>query len=256
MTFDASRITYHALRITHHHAILRAKLARTIADDAVLALVDHILASGAGVLAPVYVPEWYPGDDLLAPLRPRGLPIGNLTSQTWANFYLNSLDHFVKRELKCPAYVRYCDDFLLFGDDKAALHEWKSAVQDHLAGLRLSLRLEITGFDAEAQRCRGSQRQNDNEAGLFSAFFSAPLRLCVKIANFQMDSHRQARHALHLWDRETHLECRVNHPRCPSIRYRLSSCRPNCTARVASAGWCRWRAPSRAWHTTSTVPLR
>ncbi|MCB0151849.1 MAG: hypothetical protein KDE01_29855, partial [Caldilineaceae bacterium] len=70
MTFDASRITHHALRITHHHAILRAKLARTIADDAVLALVDHILASGAGVLAPVYVPEWYPGDDLLAPLRP------------------------------------------------------------------------------------------------------------------------------------------------------------------------------------------
>ncbi len=121
------------------HAILRAKLARYLADDAVLALVDHILASGAGVLAPVYKPEWFPGDDLLAPLRPRGLPIGNLTSQTWANFYLNSLDHFVKRDLKCPAYVRYCDDFLLFGDDKAALHAWKAGVQDHLAGLRLSL---------------------------------------------------------------------------------------------------------------------
>ncbi|MCB0043398.1 MAG: hypothetical protein KDE23_27115, partial [Caldilinea sp.] len=96
-------MTPHSSRITHHHAILRAKLARYLADDTVLALVDHILASGAGVLAPVYVPEWFPGDDLLAPLRPRGLPIGNLTSQTWANFYLNSLDHFVKRELKCPA---------------------------------------------------------------------------------------------------------------------------------------------------------
>jgi len=122
------------------HAILRAKLAHLIADDRVLALIDQILASGAGVLAPVYTPEWFVGDDLLTPLaRPRGLPIGNLTSQTWANFYLNSLDHFVKRELKCPGYVRYCDDFLLFGDDKGALHAWKTGIEDHLHGLRLSL---------------------------------------------------------------------------------------------------------------------
>ena len=95
--------------------------------------------SGAGVLAPVYQTEWFPGDDLLSPLRPRGLPIGNLTSQLWANIYLDSLDQFVKRELKCRAYVRYCDDFLLFHDDKATLHAWKAAVQDHLHGLRLDL---------------------------------------------------------------------------------------------------------------------
>ena len=85
-----------------------------IADADTLWLIDRILASGAGVLAPMYEMEWFPGDDLLAPLRPRGLPVGNLTSQTWANIYLDSLDQFVKRELKCPAYVRYCDDFLLF----------------------------------------------------------------------------------------------------------------------------------------------
>src|SRR5690606_18557027 len=58
--------------------------------------------------------------------------------------------------------------------------------------LRVSLRPCVSasrlGFDAEAQRYRGSQREHDNEAGLFSAFFSAPLRLCVKIANFQADS--------------------------------------------------------------------
>ena len=67
---------------------------------------------------------YFPGDDLLAALRPRGLPIGNLTSQFWANGYLNPFDHFVKRELRCPAYLRYVDDFLLFGDDKASLWRW------------------------------------------------------------------------------------------------------------------------------------
>jgi retron-type reverse transcriptase len=120
-------------------AILREKLSRLIRDEDTLRLIDQILDGGAGVLAPVYEVEWFPGDDLLAPLRPRGLPIGNLTSQTWANVYLDSLDQFVKRELKCGAYVRYCDDFLLFHDDKAQLHAWKDAVQDHLNGLRLHL---------------------------------------------------------------------------------------------------------------------
>ena len=72
---------------------------------------------------------YFPGDDLLAATRPRGLPIGNLTSQNWANVYLNDLDQFVKHELRCRAYLRYCDDFLLFADDKATLWAWRAA--DH-----------------------------------------------------------------------------------------------------------------------------
>ena len=47
------------------------------------------------------------------PVYRRGLPIGNLTSQFWANCYLSSFDHFVTRELRPPAYLRYVDDFLL-----------------------------------------------------------------------------------------------------------------------------------------------
>lgn len=120
-------------------AILRHMLARRIADPDVLWLIDLILNGGAGVLAPMYTMEWFPGDDLLAACRPRGLPVGNLTSQTWANLYLDSLDQFVKRELKCQAYLRYCDDFLLFHDDKAQLQAWKEAIAKHLAGLRLTL---------------------------------------------------------------------------------------------------------------------
>ena len=82
---------------------------------------------------------WFPGDDLLAANRPRGLPIGNLTSQFWANCYLNPFDHFVKRELRCPAYLRYVDDFLLFGEGRRQLWEWKRAIIERLSQLRLTI---------------------------------------------------------------------------------------------------------------------
>ena len=121
------------------HAILRDVLARHIRDDAVLWLIDRIVNSGAGVLAEEYLPQWFPGDDLFAADRPRGLPIGNLTSQFWANVYLNELDQFVKRELKCRAYLRYVDDFILFADDKAQLHAWRAAIIAFLERLRLRL---------------------------------------------------------------------------------------------------------------------
>jgi hypothetical protein len=75
----------------------------------------------------------------LAACRPRGLPIGNLTSQFWANCYLDRFDHFVKRELRCKGYLRYVDDFLLFADDKHTLWVWREAVIGYLAGLRLEI---------------------------------------------------------------------------------------------------------------------
>lgn len=119
------------------HAILRGILARKIADADVMRLIDLILASGAQIHTAQYNMQWFPGDDLFAATRPRGLPIGNLTSQFWANVYLNELDQFVKRELKCPAYVRYVDDFVLFGNDKRALWETKARIAEFLQTLRL-----------------------------------------------------------------------------------------------------------------------
>ena len=82
---------------------------------------------------------YFPGDDLFAVHRPRGLPIGNLTSQFWANCYLDPFDHFVKRELRCLGYLRYVDDMLLFADDKATLWAWRAALVERLAGLRLTI---------------------------------------------------------------------------------------------------------------------
>lgn len=121
------------------HAILRSVIARVIGDEDVLWLVDRILASGVGVLTEEYDMRWFPGDDLLAATRPRGLPIGNLTSQFWANVYLNELDQFVKRELRCRHYLRYVDDFVLFASDKATLHRWRKVIIAKLAELRLTL---------------------------------------------------------------------------------------------------------------------
>jgi len=120
------------------HAILRAEFARLIHDDGLLWLCDQILASGVGVLAEEYEMAWFPGDDLLAINRPRGLPIGNLTSQFWANVYLNGLDHFIKRDLKCAAFVRYVDDFLLFSNDPGQLSGWRTSIIEKLASLRLT----------------------------------------------------------------------------------------------------------------------
>lgn len=121
------------------HAILRRTLCRKIKDPDVIWLMERVLESGVGVLKQSYDMVWFPGDDLFAINRPRGLPIGNLTSQFWANCYLNPFDHFVKRELGCKGYVRYVDDMLFFGDDKKRLGSWKQAIIERLQTLRLTL---------------------------------------------------------------------------------------------------------------------
>ena len=67
------------------------------------------------------------------------LPIGNLTSQFFANVYLNPVDQFIKHALRVKGYVRYMDDFILFGDDRRALREFGRRVKESLAGLRLRM---------------------------------------------------------------------------------------------------------------------
>ena len=121
------------------HAILRGILGRLIADEDAMWLIDRILESGIGILSKEYKMVWFPDDDLLAACRPRGLPIGNLTSQFWANCYLNELDQFIKRELKCWAYLRYVDDFLLFAEDKPTLWRWRGEIIAFSRTLRLTI---------------------------------------------------------------------------------------------------------------------
>ncbi|KAF0201909.1 MAG: RNA-directed DNA [Gallionellaceae bacterium] len=118
------------------HEILKADFRRHIACAPTLALMDAIV-DGSNAQEPVN--SIFPGDDLFTPQsRKRGLPIGNLTSQWFANLYLNPLDHFVKVVLRAP-YVRYVDDFALFHDDPAVLAQWWERIKIFLCGRRLVL---------------------------------------------------------------------------------------------------------------------
>ena len=96
-----------------------------------------LIVDGSNTQEPVDL--YFNGDDLFAPFwRRRGLPIGNLTSQFFANLYLDGFDHFVTEVLRAP-YVRYVDDFALFHDDPAILADWWLRIELYLAGRRLKL---------------------------------------------------------------------------------------------------------------------
>ena len=117
------------------HEILKQIIRRKIKCKDTLWLIDTIIDS-SNPQEPVI--EYFPGDDLLSPLlRRRGLPIGNLTSQFFANVMLDNFDHFVKEKLRVKKYLRYVDDFALFGDDWEFLTQARIEIEQYLATLRL-----------------------------------------------------------------------------------------------------------------------
>jgi len=100
-----------------NHEILLELLDKKISDDRALCLLDQIVASFC-----------------------LGIPLGNLTSQLFANIYLNSFDHFVKEQLRVKIYLRYCDDFLLASLSKRELKRNLREMRDFLSDkLKLSL---------------------------------------------------------------------------------------------------------------------
>lgn len=122
------------------HEILKELLRSRVRDPRVLWLCDLII-DGSNPQEPTL--DYFPGDDLFEPHgRRRGLPIGNMTSQFWANVYLHGLDNFVKRGLRCKGYVRYVDDFLTFADDKRELANVRERVKSFLVRLRLRIHEE------------------------------------------------------------------------------------------------------------------
>jgi hypothetical protein len=116
------------------HSILKRAFRRRISCERTLALLD-LIVDASNKQEPVEL--YFEGDDLFGPFRRRrGLPIGNLTSQFFANLYLDGFDHFVTEVLRA-AYVRYVDDFALFHDDPAVLADWRCRIEDYLQGRRL-----------------------------------------------------------------------------------------------------------------------
>lgn len=119
------------------HEILKTLIRRKIKCHETLWLIDKII-DASNEQEPVH--DYFAGDTLRTPFeRRRGLPIGNLTSQFFANIYLNNFDHFAKEELHTKKYVRYVDDFALFSDDKDFLAAARPAIENKLAGLRLMI---------------------------------------------------------------------------------------------------------------------
>lgn len=119
------------------HDLLKEKLRRRIKDQCTLELLDRIIdGSPRGNREPYY----FLGDDLFTPLeRCAGIPIGNLTSQFFANLYLDDLDHYIKQVLNVRPYLRYVDDMVVLDHDKNRLADIRAAVRDRLAADRLVL---------------------------------------------------------------------------------------------------------------------
>ncbi|MFN9545824.1 MAG: reverse transcriptase domain-containing protein [Cyanobacteriota bacterium] len=119
------------------HQLLMAQLRRKITCSHTLWLLELILANGAEGGAAI---DSFPGDSLLTPLeRPRGLPIGNLTSQYLANLHLNDFDRKVRFLPGIRAYLRYVDDGALFADQAEPLKRARLLIEEELAALRLRL---------------------------------------------------------------------------------------------------------------------
>lgn len=117
---------------TLDHTVLYGALERLFKDQVLLGIFDRLI------------------DSYSTPGRPHtGLPIGNLTSQHFANYLLGRLDHWVKEELRVPGYVRYMDDFVLWGQDKKTLKQWFRQVRQYV---REQLKQELKA-DVLLNRC-------------------------------------------------------------------------------------------------------
>ena len=118
------------------HAVLRGLLSAVVArDEPSLRWLCDVFLDHPGPFERSRL--WFAGDDLFAALRPRGLPIGNLTSQWWANLMLSPLDHLLANHLGVRDFARYMDDVVVFDDDRARLERIWRAWADGAEALRL-----------------------------------------------------------------------------------------------------------------------
>ncbi|GAB4414175.1 MAG: RNA-directed DNA polymerase [Bacteroidia bacterium] len=106
------------------HGVLRQQLCAMFKDPGLLRMFDRIIDSYHTELG-------------------RGVPIGNLTSQYFANHYLSSADHVAKEQLRLPGYVRYMDDMVLWHDDGAVLMKAGLLFQEYV---QETLRLQLKPF--------------------------------------------------------------------------------------------------------------
>ena len=132
--------------VSINHEILKGVIRRKIKDQKVLAILDEIIDSistrdeNLKILYKMRE-KGSPNPDVEREIKklessrerdnhaPAGLPIGSYTSQWFGNLYMNELDEYLKHQLKCRNVIRYCDDFLVFSNDKQFLHDVREKVK-------------------------------------------------------------------------------------------------------------------------------
>lgn len=114
-------------------------LGRHIKDERLMNLIDKIINNPNEPfgLPPGKGPEDVEPEEWLYDV---GMPIGNLSSQLFANIVLNELDQHAKHKMKVRYYIRYMDDAILLAQEKETLHKWKEEIQEFL---RDRLKLEL-----------------------------------------------------------------------------------------------------------------
>jgi retron-type reverse transcriptase len=110
------------------HTILKSLLTKLILDKAIINLFNTIIDSGNN-------------------FEKKGIPIGNLTSQFFANYYLSEFDHYCKEQLHANRYIRYMDDILIFSESKDELkHFYNKTVQYAYEKLIIKLKPMVLGM--------------------------------------------------------------------------------------------------------------
>ncbi len=136
-----------------HLPTLEHLLFTCLHDRKTRALLHDLLSAGNRVYRspmaanlPGHNPKLHPSN--------RGLPLGSYLSQWAGTYYLNGMDHFIKRELKVPGYLRYMDDFVLFDNSKQKLLESREAISAWLSKNR-GLGLNPKRWAVEPNRSSG-----------------------------------------------------------------------------------------------------
>ena len=118
-----------------NHEILLNLIKRKISDESVIWLIEKILKNSSK--SEIF---FFGGGGRSNFNARKGMPLGNLTSQFFANVYLNELDYFMKYKLKAKYYIRYVDDFVILHSSKEQLRIWKEQINDFLKN---TLKLEL-----------------------------------------------------------------------------------------------------------------
>lgn len=119
-----------------NHSVLKAKVLRYIGDQAIRTLLVDLIDS---FRTDSLYDHLFPASGMYRLTRDKGMPIGSLISQLFANIILNDFDHWVKQVLRVKKYVRYVDDIAILAATREELLVISAAIVQKLAEIGLTI---------------------------------------------------------------------------------------------------------------------